>query len=146
PIGSVRSGTDPDGKPWSITMTAHYGYIRGTEARDGDHIDVFLGPQAEDASLPVFVVDQVNPQSRRFDEHKVMLGYPDRKRAEAAYRAHYARGWKGLGGITQLSLDEFKRWLAEGGTTKRLAVQAPKVRKAAAKAAPAPAAADSIQD
>lgn len=146
PIGSVRSGTDPDGKPWSITMTAHYGYIRGTEARDGDHIDVFLGPQAEDASLPVFVVDQVNPQSRRFDEHKVMLGYPDRKRAEAAYRAHYARGWKGLGGITQLSLDEFKRWLAEGDTTKRLAVQAPKVRKAAAKAAPAPAAADSIQD
>jgi hypothetical protein len=38
PAGSVRSGQDRSGKPWSVEMGAHYGYIRGTEGRDGDHV------------------------------------------------------------------------------------------------------------
>ena len=31
PRGSVRSGTDADGKKWSVTMNNTYGYIKGTE-------------------------------------------------------------------------------------------------------------------
>ena len=42
PKGSVRSGKDADGTPWSVTMNNTYGYIRGTEGVDGDHIDVYL--------------------------------------------------------------------------------------------------------
>ena len=36
PAGSERSGVGRDGKPWSTTMEAHYGYIRGSEGRDGE--------------------------------------------------------------------------------------------------------------
>ena len=42
PAGSTRKGVDADGKQWSTTMANTYGYIKGTESVDGDHIDVFL--------------------------------------------------------------------------------------------------------
>lgn len=42
PEGSIRRGTDADGKKWEIKMHNTYGYFRGTEGVDGDHIDVFL--------------------------------------------------------------------------------------------------------
>ena len=35
PVGSVRAGIDPDGKPWATELTASYGYISGTEGADG---------------------------------------------------------------------------------------------------------------
>ena len=41
PKGSERSGTDATGKKWSHARNNTYGYIRGTEGVDGDHIDVF---------------------------------------------------------------------------------------------------------
>ena len=67
PSGSVRSGKDANGKEWSQVMNNTYGYIRGTEGVDGDHIDVFLGPDMN--SDMVYVVDQVNTDGS-FDEHK----------------------------------------------------------------------------
>jgi hypothetical protein len=42
--GSVRSGTDKNGKAWSQKMGWDYGYIRGTVGKDKDHVDCFLGP------------------------------------------------------------------------------------------------------
>ena len=42
PKGSERSGTDAKGNRWTSKMNNTYGYIRGTEGVDGDHIDVFL--------------------------------------------------------------------------------------------------------
>ena len=36
PKGSERSGTDANGKKWSVKMNNTYGYIRGTEGVDGD--------------------------------------------------------------------------------------------------------------
>lgn len=74
PKGSVRSGTDAQGREWSQVMNNTYGYIRGTEGVDGDHIDVFLSDNPEEGN--VYVVDQVNPDGT-FDEHKVMYGFPD---------------------------------------------------------------------
>ncbi|MBK5942696.1 LPD23 domain-containing protein [Halorhodospira halophila] len=117
PRGSTRSGTAPDGTSWETTMADHYGYIRRSEGADGDHVDVFLGEQAHDPDLPVFVVDQVDPESGAFDEHKVMLGYPDEQAARDGYLANYEDGWQGLGGIRELSLDDFKAWLESGDTT-----------------------------
>lgn len=109
PKGSVRSGTDADGNPWSVTMNNDYGYIRMTEGVDGDHIDVFLSDNPTEGN--VFVVDQVNPQTGEFDEHKVMYGFPDAESARTAYLANYSPGWKGLGTITEVSKDEFKKWI-----------------------------------
>lgn len=109
PKGSVRRGIDPDGKPWETTMQNDYGYIRGTEGVDGDHIDVFLSETPEDGD--VFVVDQVNPASGEFDEHKVMYGFPSEQAARRAYLANYEEGWQGLGAITHVSKEEFKKWI-----------------------------------
>lgn len=108
PKGSERSGTDKDGNKWSVTMNNDYGYIRGTEGVDGDHIDVFLSDNPE--SGKVFVVDQVN-EDGSFDEHKVMYGFDTRQDAEEAYLANYSPGWTGLGQITEVSKDQFKKWI-----------------------------------
>lgn len=108
PAGSVRSGKDANGKEWSVTMNNTYGYIRGTKGVDGDHIDVFLGPDMN--SDMVYVVDQVNTDGS-FDEHKVMMGFPSLEDARSAYFSNYEDGWQGLGNITGVALDEFKKWI-----------------------------------
>lgn len=108
PKGSERSGTDKDGNKWSVTMNNDYGYIRGTEGVDGDHIDVFLSDTPENGK--VFVVDQVN-EDGTFDEHKVMYGFDTRQDAIEAYLANYSPGWTGLGQITEVSKDQFKKWI-----------------------------------
>lgn len=108
PKGSVRSGKDADGNEWSVTMNNDYGYIRGTEGVDGDHIDVFLSDNPETGD--VFVIDQVNPDGT-FDEHKVMYGFKSALAAKRAYMANYSKGWTGLGNITRVSKEEFKKWV-----------------------------------
>lgn len=113
PAGSIRSGKDADGKEWSVTMNNTYGYIRGTEGVDGDHIDIFLSDFP--ASGNVYVVDQVNGDGV-FDEHKVMYGFNSEEEAKAAYLANYSPGWSGLGDITGVSKEEFKKWI---GSSKR---------------------------
>ena len=90
PKGSVRSGKDADGKQWEQTMHNTYGYIRGTEGVDGDHIDVFFSDNPSQGD--VFVIDQVN-QDGSFDEHKVMYGFPDIESARKAYLSNCEDGW-----------------------------------------------------
>lgn len=109
PKGSVRSGVDGNGNAWEQETHNTYGYIRGTEGVDGDHIDVFLSDNPTSGS--VFVVDQINPDTLEFDEHKVMYGFPDAESAESAYLSNYEEGWGGLGEITEVSREEFKKWV-----------------------------------
>jgi N12 class adenine-specific DNA methylase len=116
PKGSTRSGTAENGKEWQTTMQAHYGYIKRTEGKDGDHVDVFIGEHPE--SDQVFVVDQVNPKTGKFDEHKVMLGYNDLESAWKGYHDNYEKGWTGAKNIEYMTMDQFKTWLKEGDTTK----------------------------
>lgn len=108
PKGSVRSGVDRNGQEWSVTMNNTYGYIRGTEGVDGDHIDVFLSDDPTQGD--VYVIDQVN-EDGSFDEHKVMYGFKSALAAKRAYLANYSPGWKGLGTITKVSKEEFKKWI-----------------------------------
>lgn len=109
PKGSVRRGTSQDGKQWETEMHNDYGYIRGTESVDGDHIDVYLSDNPTEGN--VFVVDQINPETGEFDEHKVMYGFPDAETARAAYLSNYEEGWAGLGNITEVTKDEFRKWV-----------------------------------
>ena len=108
PKGSMRSGTDADGNQWEQEMHNTYGYILGTEGVDGDHIDVFLSDNP--ANGDVFVVDQVNKDGT-FDEHKVMYGFASEEEARNAYLSNYEDGWTGLGAITRVSKEEFKKWV-----------------------------------
>ena len=108
PKGSVRRGKDANGKEWETEMHNTYGYIRGTESVDGDHIDIFLSDNQTEGN--VFVVDQVNKDGS-FDEHKVMYGFSDMESARKAYLSNYEEGWQGLGNITEVSKEEFKKWI-----------------------------------
>ena len=110
PKGSVRSGVDASGKAWSQEMHNTYGYIRGTEGVDGDHIDVFLSDHLDSWNGMVYVVDQVNKDGS-FDEHKVMYGFDSEQEARDAYLSNYEEGWTGLGNITGVTRDEFKKWV-----------------------------------
>lgn len=108
PKGSERSGVDDNGQPWSVTMNNSYGYIRGTEGVDGDHVDVFLSDQP--SSGKVYVIDQVK-EDGSFDEHKVMYGFASVDDAKEAYLANYSSGWKGLGKTTEVSKELFNEWV-----------------------------------
>lgn len=113
PKGSVRSGIDTEGNKWETTMQNTYGYIRGTEGVDGDHIDVFLSDDIDGWNgRKVFVVDQYN-EDGTFDEHKVMLGFNEADDAEAAYFANYDRNWakKHKTMLTGVNLEEFEKWI-----------------------------------
>ena len=113
PKGSVRSGIDTEGNKWETTMQNTYGYIRGTEGVDGDHIDVFLSDDIDGWNgRKVFVVDQYN-EDGTFDEHKVMLGFNEADAAEAAYFANYDRNWakKHKTVLTGVNLEEFEKWI-----------------------------------
>lgn len=113
PKGVTRSGKDEQGKPWSVTMHDTYGYILGKIGVDGDHIDMFINDAADLDTFDgnVYVVDQVNPETGEFDEHKVMYGYPSEKAATEAYLANYSKGWKGLGKVTSVPKATFDKWL-----------------------------------
>ena len=113
PKGSVRSGVDANGKKWETTMQNTYGYIRGTEGVDGDHIDVFLSDDIDGWNgRKAFVVDQYN-EDGSFDEHKVMLGFNEAADAETAYFANYDKDWakKHKTVVTLVNLEDFEKWI-----------------------------------
>jgi hypothetical protein len=116
PKGAERSGVDKKGKKWSIKMAHHYGYIKGTVGNDNDHVDVFIGENPE--SEKVFVVNQIDQSTGKFDEHKVLLGFDSLPEAKAGYLANYSKGWKGGDDIAEISMDEFKEKLNAGKLSK----------------------------
>lgn len=119
PAGSERSGTDAEGKPWSTTMQDHYGYIKGTKGKDKDHLDVFIKPGTpEDYDGPVFVIDQKDPKTGKFDEHKIIMGPATVDGAIEQYKRNYAKDWQGIGSVKGFTMAEFKDWLKNGDHTK----------------------------
>lgn len=117
PRGSYRTGIDSKtGKRWASRMAAHYGYINGTKGNDGDCVDCFIGfyPQSQAA----FVINQ--NVGGKFDEHKVMLAYPDEESARRAYLDSYERGWNGLASIIPISVSQLKWWLKNGDMRRPL--------------------------
>lgn len=113
PKGSVRRGTDQNGNSWETTMHNTYGYIRGTEGVDGDHIDVFLTNDIDGWNgRRVYIVDQYN-EDGTFDEHKVMLGFNDEDDARNAYLSNYSEDWAKNRKIvmTSTNLEDFEKWI-----------------------------------
>lgn len=113
PEGSVCKGTDANGKQWESKMHNTYGYFRGTEGVDGDHIDVFLSNDIDGWNgRKVYVVDQYNPDGS-FDEHKVMLGFNDMDEAKSDYLANYEKGWEDRRRIdvSAVNLEGFEKWI-----------------------------------
>ena len=123
--GAFRSGVDKGGKPWRVKMPAHYGYIKGTVGKDKDHVDIYLGPHR--TSPRVYVIDQMNAETKAFDEHKAFLGFASPQQVKATYHKAFSDGKAGerLGNIVEMSIEHFKYWL-ENGDTKKPAAHAVK--------------------
>jgi hypothetical protein len=115
PRGSIRTAKDGS---WKVRMPCAYGYIRGTEGSDGDHVDCYLGPHLK--SPHVFVIDQNDLRTGKHDEHKCMIGFGSKTQAKEAYHQAFSDG-KGkdrIGHIETLSVPMFKLWLSHGNTKK----------------------------
>lgn len=114
PRGSVRSGTDANGKKWSVTMNNTYGYMTDNVGVDGDHLDVFLSNDIDSWDQQnVYVVDQYNIDGT-FDEHKVMLGFNDKDEATDAYFSNYDSSWRTSKRkiiTSTVPMDIFKKWI-----------------------------------
>jgi hypothetical protein len=118
PVGSVRSGKDKNGREWSQEIKADYGYIKGTVGHDKDHVDIFVKPGYQGGAKTVHVVNQVDPETGKFDEHKVVLGAGSAGEAMETYLANYEPGWAGGKNVVEMSTDQFKEW-AKSGQAKR---------------------------
>lgn len=106
--GSVRRGVDKDGHQWATKMHFDYGYIRGSEGTDGDHVDCYLGDNMD--AKKVYIVHQNDPVTHKYDEDKCMLGFDTLEDAKKAYLMQYDRpGF--LGKIDTMDFDEFKEFI-----------------------------------
>jgi len=105
--GSKRYWYDPHGKEQGSThMHFDYGYIRKTKGTDGDHVDVYLGPN--EASDRVFIINQMKkPGFDKFDEQKVMLGFDSAEEAKKAYLKQYDDP-RFFGSMKEMTFSEFK--------------------------------------
>lgn len=115
PAGTIRKF-----KNGQTEMQDHYGEIKAGEGADGDAVDVFIPAgltRAQiDASDKAYVIDQINPDTGEFDEHKTVLGANSKAEAEAIYKRNYSSDWKGFSAITEMPISRFKEWLKTGDT------------------------------
>lgn len=103
--GSIRRGTDSEGHKWAVRMHYDYGYIRGTEGVDGDHVDCYLGNNEN--AKNVYIIHQKIPGTNKYDEDKCMLGFDTLADAKAAYLRQYDKpGF--LGGVSTVPFSVFK--------------------------------------
>lgn len=87
-------------------MRIPYGYIRGTMGVDGDHVDVFVGPDRE--AKFVYVIHTVKaPDFAEYDEDKCVLGVASPEEAFKVFHASYSEP-RFFGGMSIWPFDEFK--------------------------------------
>lgn len=117
--GGARRGAEPDGTPWEVpNMPVSYGYVRNSRGRDGDHVDVFVGPEPQ--APRVFIIDQVDPETGKFDEHKSLIGFQSQEDALRAYQDSFSdgRARERIGAVTAMPVAEFKAWVKSENTHK----------------------------
>lgn len=82
--GTVRSGRDAVGNPWSQLMPYDYGEIVGSEGIDGEPVDVIVGNYLK--SDKVFICQMSKNKS---GEDKVLIGFLTIDQAKRAFVACY---------------------------------------------------------
>jgi hypothetical protein len=118
PRNALRRGVEADGRPWSVAMPAHYGYVKRTVGSDDEQLDCYIGPNPN--APMVWVVDQLDLRTGGFDEHKALIGFDSRAEALGAYTLGFSDGMgsKRIGDVRELSVEEFAQNAPRG--TSRL--------------------------
>ncbi|TDE87338.1 hypothetical protein [Deinococcus sp. S9] len=114
--GDVRRGVDADGHAWETKMAHPYGYLKGTTAMDGDHLDAFLLEHDDWENCPVHVIHQVKAGAPTiWDEDKLVLGARDEREAKAAYLANYdAKGAELFGAMSVIPPEQLEAYVKGG--------------------------------
>jgi hypothetical protein len=111
--GDIRTWADRNGDSGFVVMRCPYGFFENVIGADGEHLDVYLGPDPEPET--VYIVNQRKklPEGKGFagfDEQKVMLGFSNADHARRAYLEHYDDE-RFLGSMEEISLHDFKRFV-----------------------------------
>lgn len=127
--GDIRSSKDPQ-TPWEVKMPAPYGKVKRTTGADGEELDITLGPNPN--AKNVFVIDQKDLKTGAFDEHKAFGGFDSMDDATDAYTASFSdkKGGDRIGGVTEMTVPQFKAWAESGDLTKSLAMPETKAPEA----------------
>lgn len=122
-VGEMRRSKPDSPVKWEVPMPAPYGYVKATEGMDGEQVDAFFGPQP--TAPTAYVIDQVNADTGKPDEHKAMIGFPSQAAAVDAYTQAFSdgRGVDRIGAVTPLPTTELRSWLLKGNTKAPLAPQ-----------------------
>lgn len=119
-VGQTRKGPPgPDGEPeWQVKMEqGAYGRIKGTKGADGQPLDIMVGPHP--TSPHVFIINQHDPATGKFDELKIQAGYRTPLDAMHAYAISYNDHAQGrIGGMVAMTAEQFHAWLKHGDHTK----------------------------
>ena len=90
----------------------------GLAEKDGDELDVFIGPDHK--SKIIFVVNQ-KKLNGSFDEHKILFGFSTYADASKGYLSNYEKDWekKGLlSSIVMTDINGLRNWIKKGITKK----------------------------
>jgi len=120
PKGSERSGIDKGGKKWSVRMPAAYGEVRKSVGADGDAVDAYIGSSHD--SPTVWVIDQIDAHTGKWDEHKCFLDFKDKDQVLETYSKAFSDGKAKdrIGSVTQMPVDAFVAWVKHGRTKNPL--------------------------
>jgi hypothetical protein len=96
---------------YKVKMSHDYGFFNKTKGRDGDEVDVMLGPnQHATEAYVIHMVDKGPDADEREDEDKVMLGFSSASDAKDGFLRHYPANF--YGGMSCIPMTEFKHKLA----------------------------------
>jgi hypothetical protein len=112
-IPFARGGAVHGARPAREIHGLDIDYIKRTIGRDGDHVDVYLGPTLK--SPYVYLVGQYDAAGQ-FRGWKVFLGF-----GSAAQIRNTKAFSDGRGHVTKMSIDQFKRWLADNAASAQRA-------------------------
>lgn len=115
--GSVRKGTDKDGKPWRTVMKMPYGFIKGSKGADGEDIDCYVGPHKDAPNA--YVVHQRKSDGTGYDEDKILFGLRNKEEATKGYLAHYNSD-KFLGPVKEVPVERLKEMLSTGKKLEKI--------------------------
>lgn len=115
--GSVRKGTDKDGKPWRTVMRMPYGFVKGTKGADGEEIDCYIGPHKNAPN--VYAVHQHKSDGTGYDEDKLIFGVRSKEEATKGYLAHYNSD-KFLGPVKEVPVERLKEMLSTGKKLEKI--------------------------
>src|SRR5690606_35584619 len=104
------------------THSVPYGYWKGTKGADGMHIDAYFGPEM-DAGHPVYVLNEYDPATGKFRQHKTFAGFPSLEAAREAYLGTSSKTPEMIGGITAMPVADFKKWLKAGEQKNAVATE-----------------------